>query len=264
MSKTAWASRGSSLPSDRIPSKAQAAQPAKAKGKQKDARPPKSKEVLRLEKLRDDLRKATGKERDPKGGCFCQARMHPLSTHTPICRACGLILCELNVPHSACPHCGDALLIPAARTVLVDALDTQIADTLAKEDDERARAVQEARAAAGAFPTLSASGAASRASTPGPGPGPDTQAAHPANQTHKVLSLNPKTKRVKVESYTPPALSRAASKEKVKVKQAAEPEYKRVPAPPPEVVVSRTQPDAQRPWANVRGLNVTYVPPARI
>ena len=320
MNKTAWASRGSSLPSDRIPSKAQAAQPAKAKGKQKDAGPPKSKEVLRLEKLRDDLRKATGKERDPKGGCFCQglsihtlhspsmpqpshstpshphivlsshlrhatlrpirgvfhatsaaafaiaARMHPLSSYTPICRACGLILCELNLPHAACPHCGDALLIPAARTALVESLDTQIAETLAKEEDERARAVQEARAAAGAFPTLSASAsasaAASRASTPGSGSETQALAGHPANQTHKVLSLNPKTKRVKVESYTPPAaISRAASKEKVK---PAEPEYKRVPAPPGEVVVSRTQPDAQRPWANVRGLNVTYVPPARI
>lgn len=78
MNKTAWASRGSSLPSDRIPSKAQAAQPAKAKGKQKDAGTPKSKEVVRLEKLRDDLRKATGKERDPEGGCFCQG----LSVHT--------------------------------------------------------------------------------------------------------------------------------------------------------------------------------------
>lgn len=192
------------------------------------------------------------------------ARMHPLSSYTPICRGCGLILCELNLPNFACPHCGDALLIPAARTALVEALDTQIVETLTKEEDERARAIQEARVAEGAFPTLSASAsasaAASRASTPGPGA--DPQAAHPVNQTHKVLSLNPKTKRVKVESYTPPrAVSRAASKEKIK--QAAEPEYKRVPAPPSEVVVSRTQPDAQRPWANVRGLNVTYVPPGR-
>ncbi|KAI1785153.1 hypothetical protein LXA43DRAFT_1118165 [Ganoderma leucocontextum] len=252
MNKTAWATRGSSLPSDRIPSKAQAAQPAKAKGKQKDAGPPKSKEVSRLEKLHNDLCKATGKDRDPKGGCFCQARMHPLSSYTPICRGCGLILCELNLPQFACPHCGDALLLPAARNTLVEALETQIADTLATEEGERARAIQEARAAQGAFPTLSASPAASRASTPGPGA--DPQAAHPVNQTHKVLSLNPKTKRVKVESYTPPAISRAASTEKVK--QAAEREYKRV-------VVSRTQPDAQRPWANVRGLNVTYVLPSR-
>ncbi len=186
--------------------------------------------------------------------------MHPLSSYTPICRACGLILCELNLPNFACPHCGDALLIPAAHNTLVEALETQIADALAKEEEARARAVQDARAAAGAFPTLSTSAAASRASTPGPGA--DPQVAHPVNQTHKVLSLNPKTKRVKVESYTPPAASRAASKEKA-VKQPTEPEYKRVPAPPSEVVVSRTQPDAQRPWANVRGLNVTYVPPSR-
>ena len=184
------------------------------------------------------------------------ARMHPLSSYTPICRSCGLILCELNLPNFACPHCGEATLLPAARNALVETLDAQITETLSKEEEERARAIQEARAAEGAFPTLSA--AASRASTPGSGS--DSQTSHPVNQTHKVLSLNSKTRKVKVESYTPPAISRAASVEKIK---QAEPEYKRVPAPPAEVFVLRTQPDPQRPWANTRGLNVTYVPPSR-
>ena len=72
MSKTAWTKQRSTLPSDRIPPKKQNAQPTKAKGKQKDVGPPKSKDILKLEKLRDDLRKGTGKEKDPKGGCFCQ------------------------------------------------------------------------------------------------------------------------------------------------------------------------------------------------
>ncbi len=71
---TAWTKKGSSLPSDRIPSRTQTPQPAKAKakGKGKEETPPKSKEVRALEKLRDDLRNASGRERDPKGGCFCQ------------------------------------------------------------------------------------------------------------------------------------------------------------------------------------------------
>ena len=77
MHHTAWtvkSSKGSSLPSDRIPpkSKPQQLQSAKGKGKQTEMGTPKSKEVRTLEKLRDDLRNASGKEKDPKGGCFCQ------------------------------------------------------------------------------------------------------------------------------------------------------------------------------------------------
>lgn len=75
MHHTAWTKKAaSSLPSDRIPPRTQTPPQtkAKAKGKQKENTPPKSKEVRALEKLRDDLRKASGRERDPKGGCFCQ------------------------------------------------------------------------------------------------------------------------------------------------------------------------------------------------
>lgn len=80
MHHTAWTKpKGGILPSDRIPPKTQppsqmskGTNKGKGKNKQKDAEMPKSKEVRGLEKLRDDLRKASGKERDPKGGCFCQ------------------------------------------------------------------------------------------------------------------------------------------------------------------------------------------------
>ncbi|EIW58826.1 uncharacterized protein TRAVEDRAFT_58921 [Trametes versicolor FP-101664 SS1] len=261
MNRTAWVKKGSSsLPSDRIPPKVQpqaAPSASKAKGKQKaETAPPKSKEVRKLEKQRDDLRKSSGLDKDPKGGCFCQARMHALSPFTPICRACGLILCELNLPNFACPHCGGALLTQAAKDSLVESLETRITETLAKEEEERQRAIQQARSAEGAFPTLSA--AASRAGTPGP----DPQGIHPVNQTHKVLSLDSKTRKVKVSSYTPPAVSRTASTEKIAKAKEAEPEYVRVPAPPAEVVCSPA-PSAHRPWANTRGLNVTYVPPSR-
>lgn len=183
--------------------------------------------------------------------------MHALSAHTPICQSCGLILCELNLPNHACPHCASPLLHPSARAALIETLEALIDEILAKEDADRQRVIQDARAAEGAFPTLSA--AASRASTPGSGS--DAQGSHPVNQTHKVLSLDSKTRRVKVSSYTPPAVSRTASAEKVKV--VPEPEYKRVPAPPAEVVVAAGLSDPQRPWANARGLNVTYVLPSR-
>ncbi|KAI0628240.1 hypothetical protein C8Q77DRAFT_482371 [Trametes polyzona] len=260
MHHTAWTKKGSSLPSDRIPPKAQS-QPStassKAKGKQKESMPQKSKEVRKLEKQRDDLRNASGRDKDPKGGCFCQARMHELSQYTPICRSCGLILCELNLPNFACPHCGEALLTPAARDTLLQALETRIAETIAKEEEERQRAIQAARNAEGAFPTLSA--AASRAGTPAPGT--DAQTTHPVNQTHKVLSLDSRTRKVKVSSYTPPTVSRTASTEKLA--KEAEPEHKRVPAPPPDVICSPAPPP-QRPWMNTRGLNVTYVPPSRV
>ncbi|KAH9926291.1 uncharacterized protein BXZ73DRAFT_90961 [Epithele typhae] len=189
-----------------------------------------------------------GDTKDPKGGCFCLARVHPLSQHTPICRSCALVLCEVNLPQFACPHCAAALLSDAARATLLEKLNARIDDTLAKEEAERQRVVDAARAAQGAFPTL---GPSSRTGTPTP----------PANQTHKVLSLDSKTRKVKVATYTPPSMSRTASLERVA--KAAEPEYTRVPAPSPEVVIARAPPK-DRPWANMRGLNVTYVPPTRV
>ncbi|OSD00173.1 hypothetical protein PYCCODRAFT_1371757 [Trametes coccinea BRFM310] len=254
MHHTAWTKKGSSVPSDWISPKSQPQiAPVKSKAKQKDSTPPKSKEVRRLEKLRDDLRKSSGLDKDPKGGCFCQARMHVLSSYTPICRSCGLILCELNLPNFACPHCSAGLLTPLARDTLVQKLDDSIASILAKEEEERQRAIQEARNAEGAFPTLSA--AASRAL------GSDAQASHPVNQTHKVLSLDSKTRKVKVSSFTPPSVSRTASTEKLN--KEAEPEHKRVPPPPAEVICSSAS-NLQRPWANMRGLNITYVPPSRV
>ena len=33
---------------------------------------PKSKELRKLESLAEGIRSASGKEKDPKGGCFCQ------------------------------------------------------------------------------------------------------------------------------------------------------------------------------------------------
>ncbi|KZT07367.1 uncharacterized protein LAESUDRAFT_724817 [Laetiporus sulphureus 93-53] len=181
------------------------------------------------------------------------ARMHALSPYTPICRHCGLILCALHHPSYACPSCAAPLLTPPARAALLRTIDTQIADTLAHEAAERARALEEARTAAGAFPALSALTTKIAAS--------DALVAHPVNQSHKVLSLNAKTKRVTVASYpSTPAISRSASRERQKGKEKEEQET-RVPPPPKEVPhVSSDALDPLRPWANLRGGCVTYVP----
>lgn len=272
MHHTAWIS-------DRIPS-SKSKQPAQTQGKdkQKAQEPPKSKEVRRLEHLRNGLRYATGRERDPKGGCFCQgtsahsaslhppsvistpsvARMHTLSPYTPICRSCGLVLCELQLPHFACPHCASPLLTPEARRALGARLDIQINETLAQEEEERKRAVEQARAAAGAFPTLAAS-----ASGLSPSSTSDALAAHPTNQTHKVLSLNSKTKKVTVASYhSSPVVSRSASRESNR-KDDAKPDTKRVAPPPSDVPFAKERRDPGRPWANLKGGTTTYIPPPK-
>ncbi|KAH9941486.1 hypothetical protein B0H21DRAFT_780137 [Amylocystis lapponica] len=190
------------------------------KGKAKQE-PPKSEQVRQLEKLRDDLRRSQGQDRDPKGGCFCQARLHDLSAYTPICRTCGLVLCTLNLPHFACPHCAAPLHTPSARDALLQTLESQVAETLAREEAARERA------------------------------------AWKPVRPQALLSLNSKTKKVTVSSYvTPPATrpsSHAAAKE-------VEQQQQRVPAPPPEVVFAPHGPIAGRPWANLRGGSATYVP----
>lgn len=260
---TAWTS-------DRIPS-SRPKQQSQGKGKQKAQEPPKSKEVRRLEQIREGLRYATGRERDPKGGCFCQgmfipvlrpsatsihsiARMHTLSTYSPICRNCGLILCELQQPRYACPHCTSPILTPEARHALEARVDAQIDETLAQEEEERQHAIEQARAAVGAFPTLSANASGSPLFTS------DALAAHPTNQTHKVLSLNSKTKKVTVASYhTAPVVSRPEKAHKGETK----PDAKRVPPPPAEVPFVKEHRGSGRPWANLRGGVVTYVPPPK-
>ncbi|OCH91373.1 hypothetical protein OBBRIDRAFT_526819 [Obba rivulosa] len=253
MRQTAWIKTGSFVPSDRIPPSYPRPQSAPPKSKRKQNELPKSKEVQRLEKLRDDLQRATGAEKDPKGGCFCTALVHSLSSYTPICHSCGLILCEVQQPYYACPHCSASLLNIAARNALVEDLDKQIAETITREEEERSRAMRAAQEVAGAFPTLSAASS---------GPSAPTSAqAHPVNQTHKVLSLNSKTKKVTVKSYAPSQpVSRSSSRGKDSPSDATE-DPKRVPPPPPEVPFADRIPDPQRPWANLRSGGATYVLP---
>ncbi|KZT21133.1 hypothetical protein NEOLEDRAFT_1038013, partial [Neolentinus lepideus HHB14362 ss-1] len=92
--------------------------------------------------------------KDPKGGCFCRARVHDLSSYAPICKSCGLVLCSVNLPHFACPHCTAPLLSAPAREALILRLQDQIGAARAREEADRLHAKEEARRAAGAFPPL--------------------------------------------------------------------------------------------------------------
>ncbi|KAI6007985.1 hypothetical protein EDC04DRAFT_2582343 [Pisolithus marmoratus] len=243
-----WTSSGS-LTSDRIPARQPTTAPAKqqAKGKSR-AGPPKSKAVSALETRLHNVEYASGKEKDPRGGCFCLAREHGLSTYVPLCYGCGLVLCNLNLPHYACPHCGESFLDNARRSAIVAQILEELRGQVAKEEEERNRAIEEARKAEGAFPLLpSASGTqgARRPAGKGTATGPQS--------SHKVLSLNSTTKKVTVSSYTnTPISSRPPS---------PVPEEPRRFPPPREISYVKQPPDPEHPWKNIQFPDLQYIPP---
>lgn len=73
MKKTPWTKTTQSLPSrsSNSPSRSN-------KGKSKANDPPKSKALLNLETLADVVQTSSGKEKDPKRGCFCQGALREL------------------------------------------------------------------------------------------------------------------------------------------------------------------------------------------
>ncbi|KAF9465514.1 hypothetical protein BDZ94DRAFT_1189355 [Collybia nuda] len=251
MHKTAWSKTGSSVPSDRIlPIHKQAPTNSKGKGKQLLLEPPKSKETRRLETLLRALRDSRGSDRDQKGGCFCQAREHALSPCSPLCNSCGLILCSVNLPQYACPHCASPVVTVTVRNSIVIRLESQISETIAQEKRDREKKLEEARQAAGAFPTLT--GQTERSS----GISPSLN----SNQPHKVLSLNSATKKVTLSSYNTTLISSRPSSRA----ESEEEEPIRVPPPPTEVVHSKRHVDRSRPWENLTNSRIGYVPLARV
>lgn len=82
MRGTAWSKAAAgSVPSDRLrpAQRTQQAPPKQNKGKGKTQEPLKSKAVRNLQSLAEGIRKSSGREKDPKGGCFCQGE-NPGST----------------------------------------------------------------------------------------------------------------------------------------------------------------------------------------
>ncbi|KAI0282421.1 hypothetical protein BC826DRAFT_1110801 [Russula brevipes] len=223
---TPWASSRGSLLSDRIRPSGPP-QPTKGKGKAAATpEPPRSAAVRKLDELLAGLRSSEstqppnsennkdvlagpGDLRVDRDGCFCQARAHALSEYTPLCTACGLVLCTLHPPHRPCPHCATPLLSRPARTALVAQLEELRAHTLAEEAAARERAVEALRMAEGAFPALppharsQRGAAAAAAAVAAPAPGAQAYARGGAGAGgRRVLSVDADTKRVKVESYS--------------------------------------------------------------
>lgn len=273
------------LLSDLIPPlvSSQSKQTESGKGKQKEA--PKSEEVRRLEELKSRLANFKGSEIDPKRGCFCQgmsvvpitqtlvislnsflrfcfaARDHTLSSYSPMCERCGLILCNLNLTYYVCPHCSSPLHSPEDRDILIAKVEKDLDDTLQKEAEERERAAQEARNAEGLFPALPGTKTPSR--TPSSQSLKTQSSQPPQPQSYKVLSLNPKSKKVILTTRVK-ATSIPASVQASQSKESLVAEPRRIPPPPPEVPFSTKSPDQSRPWAPVMRLPLNYVPPATL
>jgi len=249
MQRTPWTKPKGSLPSDRIvkPTPKSASKPSKLKGngkQQPSSEPPKSRDVQKLELLIQAVRDSTTSEKDPKGGCFCLARVHSLSPYTPICRSCGLIICSINLPQYCCPHCMKTLLTDVShRESIIHQIDLQLASVIAQEAEQKERALEEARKVVGAFPSLS-----------GGSPAPEIPPPA-APQTHKVLSLK-QNNRVVVSSYAPTLPAPKSDQ--------LEDEPDRILPPPSEPLFSRALPTRDRPWENLLKGASTYIPKHRL
>jgi DNA-directed RNA polymerase subunit RPC12/RpoP len=182
---------------------------------------------------------------------YSLARNHALSSYTPICRDCGLILCELNMPYFACPHCSSQILTQSVRLSILARLEAQISERLAKEERDREQAIEDAKKAAGAFPTLAA-GVTLTSNNSGPvgggkfTPRPINQTTR--NQSHQVLTIDSQKKTATLASYTksPAPPSRPLSRSKNE-----EPEPVRVSKPAAEVAFVGKL-DNTRPWADLK------------
>lgn len=165
-----------------------------------------------------------------------------------------MVLCELNLPQFSCPHCYSQILTATFRAHLLPRLKEQISVHIAKEEEDREREIENARRAAGAFPALTGTDSAAPIATFNPRPSP------PLNQTHKVLSLNHKSRKVTVSSYTvSPTPSRPLSRG-----EENEEEPMRIPNQPSDIAFVAKL-DHSRPWANLKsGDRVRYIQrPAR-
>jgi Putative zinc finger motif, C2HC5-type len=199
------------------------------------------------------------------------ARIHALSEYTPLCSSCGLVLCALQPPHRPCPHCSTPLLAPPARAALLAQLEELRAQVLTEEAEAREREAEELRLAEGSFPALSGSGFG-----PGPGSGFGSggvgitaggarggAGAAGAGPGHRVLLVDSRTKRVKVESYSTHSRSGGLESEEEELGEAEAGIDERVPPPAREVEYVRVQRGPATRWVDLKGGDgtVKYVVP---
>lgn len=224
-----------------------------------------SPEVLQLQKIITQLQQSAspkpganvnigGVKDRVEQGCFCLAQTHKLSPYTPLCVSCGLILYELHPPYRNCPFtpCGQPLLTPQARTVLIQTLNDKIVAMIEAEEIKRRREEEERRQAAGAFPMLAPS---SSLHVPGTSGKPRTPPPPSSNTPHKVLSLTQKgavlTTTVRKTTPTPSAQG---------TKGDPKPVVQRVPMPPEEPVSFKPK-ENMAPWESLRFPRIIYEPP---
>ncbi|KAH9478919.1 hypothetical protein JR316_0009381 [Psilocybe cubensis] len=206
--------------------------------------------------------------------------------HTRRCCSCGLILCSMNAPYYACPHCTEPLITASSsspstsrsisRDALVVQIEAELESTLAAEQTAREREIEQARIEAGAFPMLR-TGSGSGTASPSPAANrmtaasaPPSRQSQPQSQTHKVMSLTSKPGnargRVVVSSYTTvttPVPSRPSSRN-ANMDDLEEGMAPRVPAPVPLSKEVVPPPTKERPWLNYVHGPVTYKPPLRV
>ena len=182
---------------------------------------------------------------------FATGRIHPLSNYTPVCHACGLPLCSVNLPYHPCPYpsCRTPLLssTPDAFRVqiqpLIARIEDEIRNQLKKEEDERIQAAEELRLREGAFPVLRASPSPTPSPSPGGQPsnvrsGAGSAANNPPNQGYSVMSLTGgkggKRSQITVASYRPGNISKSSSSSSLK-KDAEDDDVVRIRCPSMQV-----------------------------
>lgn len=180
-----------------------------------------------------------------------------MSGYSPICTRCGLVLCVLNQPYLACPHCQSALLSDTAKNALIEKLQVELTETIIREEEDAERARNEAKRAEGAFPLLGMNAQTGPVPSATPAPAQKQPQRQPQQQTHKVLSLNSKTKKVTVASYVPlPVPLQSSNSGRSDDGRVDEPKPVRVPPP----LLTNVELGPARTWAELRGRRLTYQP----
>lgn len=176
--------------------------------------------------------------------------MHEVSEYTPLCPSCGLVLCALQPPHRPCPHCAVPLLAPPARAALVAQLEELRASTLKEEAVAREREAEELRLAEGAFPALlSSGGGGAGAGASGGGGG----AGRGGGGGRRVLRVDSRTKRIRVESYGVSRSGLGSEEEAEADVDGTLTPAPRVPPPSWEVEYVRVQRGPATRWVDLKG-----------
>lgn len=127
---------------------------------------------------------------------------------------------------------------------MISRIEDELEKVLRKEEEERIRSQQERERAQGAFPTLAAS----------TGTAEPRKTAQPRN----VLSVNSKTGKVMMATYSTPSASPGHTLEKRKKEKEKEREVRERP-PPAELDYVKGRTLEPTSWKNLRH-EVTYVP----